>query len=58
MWNWSQCIGRFQKWLDSLEGLPIENPLSVLKWNLNKRYLGELAERGIPVIPTAYASTI
>ncbi|GJM23150.1 MAG: ATP-grasp domain protein [Planctomycetota bacterium] len=31
---------------------PLFNPLEVVRWNLDKRYLAELAERGAPVVPT------
>ena len=31
---------------------PLFNPLDVVRWNLDKRYLAQLAERGAPVVPT------
>lgn len=30
------------------------NPLDVVRWNLDKRYLEELAERGAPTVPTLW----
>jgi glutathione synthase/RimK-type ligase-like ATP-grasp enzyme len=30
------------------------NPLPILRWNTNKRYLDDLARRGLPVIPTRF----
>ncbi len=36
----------------------LRNPASVLRWNADKRYLGGLAERGAPVVPTVYADRI
>lgn len=35
-------------------GLPIQNPPSVLIWNLDKLYLRRLAEAGAPVCPTVW----
>lgn len=32
------------------------NPLPLLEWNLNKRYLQELEQRGIPITPTLWLS--
>ena len=34
------------------------NPAPVLIWNSDKSYLGRLAERGVPVVPTVYAERI
>ena len=33
-------------------GAPVLNPPDVLAWNSHKRYLVELAEAGVPVVPT------
>ncbi len=35
-------------------GAPLLNPLDTVRWNLDKRYLDDLAERGAPVIPTLW----
>jgi hypothetical protein len=32
------------------------NPLHLLEWNLNKRYLRELEQQGIPITPTLWVS--
>lgn len=40
------------------EGLPVQNPVSVLHWNSDKRYLGRLAGRGAPVVPTRFADRL
>jgi glutathione synthase/RimK-type ligase-like ATP-grasp enzyme len=39
------------------QGVRLQNPASVLVWNSDKLYLGRLAERGVPVVPTLYADT-
>ena len=33
---------------------PLLNPLSVVRWNIKKTYLKDLAERGVPVVPTLW----
>ena len=45
----------FLAWADSL-GDRVRNPAAVLRWNSDKRYLAELAEAGVPVVPTAFVA--
>ncbi len=33
---------------------PLFNPLSVVRWNLNKTYLHHLADKGVPTVPTLW----
>jgi len=33
---------------------PLLNPLTVVRWNLRKTYLKDLAARGVPVVPTLW----
>lgn len=40
------------------QGLAILNPPSVLAWNVDKSYLGRLAQRGAPVVPTRYVDRV
>lgn len=39
-------------------GIPLQNPAGVLRWNADKLYLGRLAERGAPVVPTRYVEQV
>ena len=39
-------------------GVSLANPAQVLAWNSDKRYLGWLAERGIPIPPTTWSEDI
>lgn len=32
----------------------LENPINVVRWNLNKRYLDEMARRGCRIVPTIW----
>jgi glutathione synthase/RimK-type ligase-like ATP-grasp enzyme len=49
---------RLTEFLDTLERIaahtPLLNPLEVVRWNVDKRYLAELASQGVPVVPTRY----
>lgn len=47
---------RFLEWIKTLEqtGKTVANPLAVMKWLLDKHYLGDLQQQGIDVIPTEY----
>jgi len=51
------------QWRDTVtdweaRGLRLQNPASVLRWNADKLYLGRLAARGAPVVPTRYVDRI
>jgi glutathione synthase/RimK-type ligase-like ATP-grasp enzyme len=35
-------------------GTPLHNELGLVRWNLRKTYLRDLAERGVPVVPTVW----
>jgi hypothetical protein len=37
---------------------PLANPPELIEWNLSKRYLGELAEKGVPSIPTLWVNRL
>jgi glutathione synthase/RimK-type ligase-like ATP-grasp enzyme len=48
---------KYDRWLDLLdraeaERLPMINPPALLRWNSHKVYLAELAETGVPTVPT------
>lgn len=49
-------VGRRDQWLAWAEDVAartrIENPPQVLRWSTDKRYLRELSEAGLPVVPT------
>ncbi|WP_029135510.1 ATP-grasp domain-containing protein [Nakamurella lactea] len=59
--TWDYTLHR-DAFLDSLSRLtaPMLNPLDVVRWNSHKGYLVELADAGVPVVPTSlvpHAST-
>ena len=48
---------QYERWLAFLaraeaEGWPLINPPTLLRWNGDKAYLAELAELGVPTVPT------
>lgn len=53
-WDYVDHVDRFRAWLDHLDevGATVHNPTSTIRWNLHKRYLTDLAARGVPVVPT------
>jgi glutathione synthase/RimK-type ligase-like ATP-grasp enzyme len=54
-WDYSWRAAEFSAWLERCAGLTrLVNPLGVVRWNTDKRYLGELAGAGVPTVPTRY----
>jgi hypothetical protein len=51
-WDYHKRIDEFRAWLDRMDGLPLWNPASVLRWNTHKSYLLDLQQRGIDIVPT------
>jgi glutathione synthase/RimK-type ligase-like ATP-grasp enzyme len=46
---------RHEEFLAWARGVPrLANPADVLAWNTDKRYLAQLAEAGVPVVPTTW----
>jgi glutathione synthase/RimK-type ligase-like ATP-grasp enzyme len=54
-WDYPEDRGRFQTMLDEIEtaGVPVCNPLPVLRWNLHKSYLTDLSKEGVLIPETA-----
>lgn len=54
-WDYFYRFEEFQKWLQRIEGqVKTVNPLSQIKWNMDKHYLQDLAGRGVRIVPTRY----
>jgi glutathione synthase/RimK-type ligase-like ATP-grasp enzyme len=53
-WGYHEHIPQFFTWLQTLEDLQlrIENSPSTIRWNAHKKYLLDLAERGVVIPPT------
>lgn len=55
-WGYPRDTAHWYALLDRLEreALPVANPVALLRWNSDKAYLAQLADAGIPVVPTRY----
>ena len=55
-WDYHRHVDRFRAWTGSLEqaGAQLWNPPALLRWNMEKTYLRDLALAGIPTVPTAW----
>ncbi|MFC5006200.1 RimK family alpha-L-glutamate ligase [Dactylosporangium cerinum] len=51
-WDYPRRRAEFTAWAGSVPQLA--NPADVIAWNTDKRYLRELAEAGIPIVPTTW----
>lgn len=51
-WDYTRRRDEFVAWAKAVPGLA--NPADVVAWNTDKRYLGELAAAGVPVVPTTW----
>lgn len=59
-WGYQRDVAGWYKLLDRLEaeGLPVVNPVAVLRWNSDKAYLSELAAKGVAVVPTVEVAAL
>ena len=57
VWDYFQHYSAFLAWLDTLDrlGVPTINDTRLIRWNSEKRYLLDLEQQGIPIIPTRVA---
>ncbi len=54
-WDYTARRDEFLAWADAVgSATRLANPAPVLRWNTDKRYLGELAAAGVRVVPTTY----
>ncbi len=55
-WDYHRHVEDFLAALESMEGrgVQVENAIPLLRWNLDKRYLRWLEERGVPIVPTVW----
>ncbi|WP_210574085.1 RimK family alpha-L-glutamate ligase [Streptomyces sp. GESEQ-4] len=54
-WDYSWRADEFLAWTQKCATLTrLANPAEVVRWNADKRYLGDLAGAGVPVVSTSY----
>ncbi|MCC2335456.1 ATP-grasp domain-containing protein [Cellulomonas wangsupingiae] len=58
-WDYPERLTEFLAWLDAAERVTqVLNPPALVRWNLDKRYLGQLADLGVGVVPTTYRTSL
>lgn len=59
-WDYFDQPARFLEKLAEIErsGTRLLNPLALVRWNLDKRYLGDLESRNVPIVPTTFAERL
>jgi glutathione synthase/RimK-type ligase-like ATP-grasp enzyme len=55
-WDYHLRVEEFLSWIDGLErrGIPVVNSPSLIRWNVDKRYLEELSNKGIRIPDTLW----
>lgn len=55
-WDYHQKLDDFRRWLDHIAALqiPLWNPMEIVHWNLHKKYLQDLAARGVSIPQTIW----
>ena len=55
-WDYHTRHDEFVRWLDAVEraGVPVHNPVPLIRWNMDKRYMRELQARGIAIPDTLW----
>ncbi|MEQ1645708.1 MAG: hypothetical protein ABL959_19820 [Pyrinomonadaceae bacterium] len=57
-WDYQSSPGEFLTVLETIESQTrLENPLDIVRWNLDKRYLREMETRGTRIVPTIWDAT-
>ena len=53
-WDYHLKLPEFLAWVDAVEAarIPLFNQPSTVRWNVEKSYLSEIEERGVPIVPT------
>lgn len=55
-WNYCERLGEFLAVLRAIDeqNVLLENSVQLVQWNSDKRYLADLEQRGVPVVPTVF----
>lgn len=54
-WDYFHRYGEFSPWLDRVSSTSrLFNEAALIRWNIDKHYLGDLARAGINVVPTTF----
>ncbi|NTD99788.1 hypothetical protein G6M26_28210 [Agrobacterium tumefaciens] len=57
-WDYFDLIDNFHTWLNYLEekGVKLLNPVDIIRWNTDKRYLKEIESAGLHITPCAFVN--
>src|SRR5262245_23947452 len=57
-WDYHLRLAEFLAWVHATRaaGIPLFNPPATIRWNVDKKYLLEVAARGVPIVPTQHAA--
>ena len=54
-WDYTDRLQEFLEWVDRVSALTgLSNPAQLVRWNTDKHYLAELANAGIPTVPSTF----
>lgn len=55
-WDYQDHVDEFLTVLETIEhsSAQLENSLDIVKWNIDKRYLKELEDKGVAIVPTQW----
>jgi glutathione synthase/RimK-type ligase-like ATP-grasp enzyme len=54
-WSYVDRLPAFLAWCERVAAVTdLHNPLSVVRWSLDKRYMADLAAHGVPVVPSTF----
>lgn len=55
VWDYFERFDEFWPWVESIRNkTKLINPYALLRWNIDKHYLRDLANRGIQIVPTHF----
>jgi hypothetical protein len=58
-WDYTQAKSEFVGTLTRIaSSIPLYNEIDLIKWNIDKRYLRQLSEGGVGIIPTIWESSL
>ncbi|MFI5829726.1 RimK family alpha-L-glutamate ligase [Streptomyces sp. NPDC051578] len=56
-WSYVESLPQFLDWCEYVTDVTyLFNPLPVVRWNLDKHYLADLAAAGVPVVPSGFVA--
>jgi len=60
-WNFHHVPQQFLLWIDEVKGShdgSLRNSPALVEWSVDKRYLQDLSDRGIAIVPTVWVSAV